>query len=110
MVDKLNARKKLTGRVFATNDTNRYQRDKIAKRIGKHWSRHDLRRTFSGIAAGAVPYTSVKRLMNHSYSDITEQYIGASADLGAEIEKVQREIFKLAGRPLGNVVKLEAVS
>jgi integrase len=109
MIDKLNARKKLTGRVFATNDTNCYQRNKIAKRIGKHWSRHDLRRTFSGIAAAAVPYTSVKRLMNHSYSDITEQYIGASADLVAEIDKVQHEIFKLAGRPLGNVVKLERV-
>jgi len=110
MVDKLTARQESNGLVFPSNDTNRYQRDKIVKRIGKEWSRHDLRRTFSGIAAGAVPYTSVKRLMNHSFSDITEQYVGASADLGAEIDKVQREIFKLAGRPLDNVVQLEAVS
>ena len=63
----------------------------------------------SGVAQAVCNYTSVKRLMNHAFTDITEQYIGHSADLGEEIDKVQREILRLAGRSIDNVVALEVV-
>lgn len=110
VAERLKQRKQKEGPVFPFGGDARVQRKKACKAMGKHWTNHDLRRTFSGIAQAVCSYTSVKRLMNHAFTDITEQYIGHSADLGEEIDKVQREILRLAGRPLDNVVPLREVS
>jgi integrase len=106
---RLKSRKQDNGKVFSFDGDARYHRETVCTAMGKRWTNHDLRRTFSGFAQAVCSYTSVKRLMNHAFVDITEQYIGHSADLGAEIDKVQREILRLAGRPVDNVVKLEVV-
>jgi len=107
--NRLKKRKQDAGEVFPFEGDARYHRKAVCAQMGKQWTNHDLRRTFSGVAQAVCSYTSVKRLMNHAFADITEIYIGHSADLGEEIDKVQREILRLAGRPLDNVVRLEAV-
>ena len=107
--DRLKKRKAMSGKVFSFEGDARYQRKKVIQIIDKNWANHDLRRTFSGIAQAVCSYTSVKRLINHAFTDITEQYIGHSADLGEEITKVEREILRLAGRKVDNVVRLGVV-
>lgn len=107
---RLEPRKEDAGAVFPFEGDARKEREKACNAMGKKWTNHDLRRTFSGVAQAVCNYTSVKRLMNHAFTDITEIYIGHSADLGEEIDKVQREILRLAGRPVDNVVKLVEVA
>jgi len=109
MVDRLKPRQKKGGRIFPFAGDPIRQRAKVAAAIGKQWSAHDLRRTYSVIAEGVVTYVSVKRLMNQSYRDVTERYIGKPLNLPESQEKVAKEILRLAGRSAGNVVKLEAV-
>ncbi|MCR9104728.1 MAG: integrase family protein [Gammaproteobacteria bacterium] len=106
---KLKNRKQDAGKVFTFADDPKRQRKKVVDALGKHWTNHDLRRTFAGVAQAVCSYTSVKRLLNHTFTDITEQYIGEAADLGEEIAKVERELLRLAGRPLNNVVALREV-
>ncbi|GAB5449921.1 MAG: tyrosine-type recombinase/integrase [Halioglobus sp.] len=108
--DRLKKRKQDEGPVFAFEADARNQRKVVIEQLGKHFTNHDLRRTFSGVAQAVCSYTSVKRLMNHAFTDITEQYIGHSADLGEEIDKVQREILRLAGKPTESVVAMRVVS
>ncbi len=69
-----------------------------------------MRRTFAGVAESVCSYATVKRLLNHTFQDITEVYIGESADLNAEIEKVGNEILRLAGRKVDNVVSIREAS
>lgn len=107
---RLRKRRQDTGKVFPFDGDARYHRKIVCAAMGKEWTNHDLRRTFSGFAQAVCSYTSVKRLMNHAFTDITEIYIGHSADLGEEIDKVQRKILEIAGRPVNNVVKLEVVA
>jgi len=52
--------------------------DKIKQ--GIRFCLHDLRRTFASIAEGAVSYSVLKRLMNHSDKDVTQGYIILSVD------------------------------
>ena len=109
IADRLAKRKEKSGNVFPFEGDARYHRKAVCEEMDKKWTNHDLRRTFSGFAQAVCSYTSVKRLMNHSFTDITEIYIGHSADLGAEIDKVQQEILRLAGRKVDNVVRLGVV-
>lgn len=109
VADRIKTRKQTSGPVFTFDGDARKQRLKACAAMGKQWTNHDLRRTFSGVAQAVCNYTSVKRLMNHAFTDITEQYIGHSADLGEEIDKVQREVLRLANRPTDNVVQLREV-
>jgi len=49
---------------------------KLSKEIGKEFTLHDLRRTFTTIAADiGLDYLAIKRLLNHSIQDITERYV-----------------------------------
>jgi integrase len=107
--NRLNKRKLDSGKVFPFEGDARYHRKVVCEAMGKHWTNHDLRRTFSGFAQAVCSYTSVKRLMNHAFTDITEIYIGHSADLGEEIDKVQREILRLSGRSSGKTTRLQVV-
>lgn len=109
MATRLKARQEKSGPIFPLAGNAKLHKTAVSEAIGKNWTNHDLRRTFSGIAQAVCNYTSVKRLLNHAFTDITEVYIGHSADLGEEIEKVEREILRLANRPVVNVVKLEVV-
>jgi integrase len=105
--DRLKDRRKPTGIVFDTS----------ASALCRHhtggfkpWTNHDLRRTFAGVAESVCSYATVKRLLNHTFQDITEVYIGESADLNAEIEKVGNKILQLAGRKVDDVAHLREVS
>jgi integrase len=107
LCDRLKDRSKQTGRVFEIS-----ARALCHYHTGgfKDWTNHDLRRTFAGVAESVCSYATVKRLLNHTFQDITEVYIGESADLNAEIEKVGNEILRLAGRKVDNVVPMREVS
>jgi integrase len=108
--NKLKARKKQAGPVVPVKGEARAARSKIAADIGKHWTNHDLRRTLAGIGENEVPWTALKRLMNHSLGDdITAQYVGDAHDLHDALERVERKILELAGRS-DNVRHLKVVS
>jgi integrase len=107
LLPALRKRKQKSGRVF--NITLRAHLDEITEALDLKLSPHDLRRTHAGICNGVLPETSAKRLQNRVLIDVFHHYVGTSADLHDEIAKVEREVYRLAGRPLDNVVKLEAV-
>ncbi|MDO8864050.1 integrase family protein [Haliea sp. E1-2-M8] len=107
LLPALRKRKQKTGRVFPL--TLRAHLDEITEALDIKLSPHDLRRTHAGICNGVLPETSAKRLQNRVLIDVFHHYVGTSADLHDEIAKVERELYRLAGRPLDNVQALRAV-
>lgn len=107
LITPLRRRRKAEGDVFNVS-ANGLLKD-IGDAIGLKLSPHDLRRTHAGICASVLPEVSAKRLQNRVLNDVWSQYVGTSANLHDELAKVEREFYRLAGKPLKNVKHLEAV-
>jgi len=109
---KLYARRKKGGLIFNVPNNGRMYRANIAEAIEFDWTHHDLRRTFATYGLKVCDLVKIKLLMNHLLSgDITMgSYVQREGlDLRGELQKIEAEILRLAGRPVDNVVKLEVV-
>ena len=107
LVAPLRRRRKASGRVFPVKVRGHLKT--VCEAVGFTVSPHDLRRTHAGICAAVLPETSAKRLQHRVLTDVFHQYVGTSADLHDELAKVEREFYRLAGKPLDNVQHLEVV-
>ncbi len=69
--------------------------EEVRRRSGVNFTLHDLRRTFTVIAQGLVPYPALKRLLNHaSGGDVTlHNYAGADLKtLRGYMETIDRHV------------------
>ena len=109
--DRLYSRRQKDGAVFTVPNGGRTYRASIAKAIDFEWTNHDLRRTFATYGTKVCDLVKVKLLMNHLLSkDVTMGYVQREGlDLAVDLRRIESEILRLGGRPIDNVVKLEAV-
>ncbi|MCB1679143.1 MAG: integrase family protein [Halioglobus sp.] len=109
--ERLYQRRQREGVVFDIPKDGRTYRAKVAEAIEFKWTNHDLRRTFSTYGLKVCDLVKVKLLMNHLLSgDVTMGYVQRQGlDLASDLERIDNEILRLAGRPVDNVVRLEAV-
>lgn len=110
--DRLYQRRQREGVVFDVPKDGRTYRAKVVEAIGFQWTNHDLRRTFSTYGLKVCDLVKVKLLMNHLLSgDVTMGYVQREGlDLAADLQRIDAEILRLAGRPVDNVVRLVEVA
>lgn len=88
------------GYVFASNSKSGKLEDprkflvQVRKRIGQDWTFHDLRRTFTTMAERLdVSHYAIKRLLNHTDSDVTSGYVIYDPErLREPIQRISDEI------------------
>jgi integrase len=113
LVQRLKQRQQKEGRVFNITVTEskskshqgmrynyaRPEREAIEEVSGVDFTIHSLRNTFLSVGNDVVPARTLKALVNHSTTDVTDGYINVSMDkLRNAQEEISREILNQAKR------------